>query len=136
MEFGIRIFRIYDFDRFKYHFWDDGTTITVQLFRAKRVDAHSDFETILLIGICELEWAFIWDIPELSIRYIGEIIAKKVILTPLLPLLKKTVRNLNLSLLIETKKGGQNHFFCYNFANLLNLKLKNVSYECYNYPTF
>ena len=48
----------YHFDLFKYHFWDDGTlsiTITVQLFRVKRVDAHSDFETILLMGICELE---------------------------------------------------------------------------------
>ena len=34
------------------------------------------------------------------------------------------------------KKGGQNHFFRYNFANIPNRKLGNVSYESYIYPLF
>ena len=59
---------------------------------------------------------------------------KKSDFDPLFSPLQKTVRNLNLNLFIKMKIGGQDHFFCYNFANLPNIKLGNVSYESYIYP--
>ena len=63
--------------------------------------------------------AFIWDIPKLSIRYIGEIIAKKVILTPppILAPLKKPLEIWIWTVLLKRKKGVKITFFAKIFVN-------------------
>ena len=68
--------------------------------------ARSTNNTSLRIDI-----AFIWDIPELSIRYIGEIIAKKVILTPSLATSKKPLEVWIWIFLLSRKMGVKITFF-------------------------
>ena len=60
---------------------------------------------------CAIDIAFIWDIPELWIRKIGKIIAKKVILTPLFCLNKKAQIQISNGFLRVAKKGVKITFF-------------------------